>query len=67
MLSLLRSGVGIPPGKRLVLVSERDSGGGEAMLRLIHHALAVVTGAAVACTGEDALATLEITQQLSEC
>jgi len=62
----LQDRVGIPPGKRLVPVAERDSGGGEAMLRLIRHALAVATGAAVACTGEDALAALEIARQLSE-
>lgn len=62
----LQDGVGVPPGKRLVPVAERDSGGDEAMLRLIRHALAVASGAAVACTGEDALAALEIAWQLSE-
>lgn len=62
----LQDGVGVPPGKRLVPVVERDSGGSEAMLRLIQHALAVAAGAAVACTGEDALAALEIARQLSE-
>ena len=62
----LRNAVGIPPGKRLVPVAERDSGGGEAMLRLIRHALAVIKGAEIICTGEDALAALEIVHQLSE-
>lgn len=62
----LQDGVGAPPGKRLVLLAERDSGGGEAMLRLIRHALAVAAGEVVVCTGEDALAALEIARQLAE-
>lgn len=62
----VQSGIGIPPGKRLAQVVERDSGGGEAMLRLIQHALAVAKGAKIMCKGEDALAALEIAQQLSE-
>lgn len=62
----LQDGVGIPPGKRLVPVAERDSGGGDAMLRLIRHAMDVASGTAVACTGEDALAALAIAHQLSE-
>lgn len=62
----LQNSVGIPAGKRLVPVDECDSGGGAAMLRLIQHALAVAEGASVACTGEDALAALEIAQQLSK-
>ena len=62
----LQDGVGIPPGKRLVPVAERDSGGGEATVRLIRHAMDVASGGAVACTGEDALAALAIAHQLSE-
>jgi hypothetical protein len=62
----LQNGVGIPLGRRLVPVAECDSGGGEAMLCLIRHALAVAKGAEIICTGEDALAALEIAQQLSE-
>ena len=62
----LQEGAGIPPGRRLVQIAERDTGSDEAMIRLIRHALEVARGGAVACSGEDALEALVIAEHLSE-
>lgn len=62
----LRSGVGVPPGRRLVLESEADSLGGQAMKNLIQHAIEVASGKTVLCSGDDAIAALEIAMRLSE-
>lgn len=61
----LRHNVGHPRGKRLIKVSERHSGSNEAMLQLILHSISVVGGAHSICTGEDAIAALEIASELA--
>jgi predicted dehydrogenase len=59
-----QEGIGVPPGKRLVEVSEEDTGSVCAMLNLIRHVRAVVDGAVPLCGGDDALAAQEIAERL---
>jgi predicted dehydrogenase len=57
---------GIPPGRRLLQESEQDTGAGMAMRNLMQHALAVCQGERPFCSGEDAIASLQIATHLSE-
>lgn len=57
---------GIPPGRRLLQVSEQNTGAGLAMRNLMQHALTVCQGEPPFCSGEDAIASLQIATYLSE-
>lgn len=61
----LHNNVGIPVGQRLVKVKESSSGSDDAMLQLIMHSIDVAEGAHSICSGEDALAALEVASQLA--
>src|SRR5262249_7297581 len=61
----LRDGVGIPPGKRLVEISDEDTGANAAMRNLMAHASDVAAGAAPLCSAADAIAAQRIAEQLS--
>lgn len=62
----LHQQAGIPPGRRLVQTSEQDTGAGKAMLSLVRHAAELCQGGVPLCSGEDAIASLEIAQDLSD-
>lgn len=57
---------GIPPGRRLLEESEQGTGAGMAMRNLMQHALAVCQGEHPLCSGEDAIASLQIATRLSD-
>jgi predicted dehydrogenase len=61
----LRDGVGAPPGKRLVEIAAEDTDAASAMLNLMRHVQDVVRGAVPLCSGEDALAALEVAEKLA--
>jgi predicted dehydrogenase len=61
-----RTDAGIPPGRRLVQSVEQDTGAGKAMLSLIRHVGGLCEGDAPLCSGEDAIVSLTIAQQLSD-
>ena len=61
----VRDGVGVPPGKRLVETAAEDTGAGDALVNLMRHVQDVVRGAAPLCTGDDAVASLRIAEELA--
>lgn len=62
----LHQQAGIPPGRRLVQTAEEDTGADTAMLSLVRHVGELCTGGLPLCSGEDAIASLEIAQDLSD-
>jgi predicted dehydrogenase len=61
----LQSGVGIPPGRRLIETGFEDTGAGFAMINLIHNARDVLDGGVPLCTGDDAIAAQLIAGRLA--
>lgn len=61
----LQLDVGIPPGRKLVQTSEQDTGAGQAMANLMRHVLNLCQGGMPLCSGEDAIASLQIAERLS--
>ncbi|MDR7306035.1 Gfo/Idh/MocA family oxidoreductase [Rhodoferax saidenbachensis] len=61
----LQLDAGVPPGRRLVQTSEQDSGAAQAMANLMRHVRELCQGSTPLCSGEDAIASLKIAEQLS--
>jgi predicted dehydrogenase len=61
----LQSGVGIPPGRRLIETGFEDTGAGSAMINLMRNARDVLDGGVPLCTGDDAIAAQLIAGRLS--
>jgi predicted dehydrogenase len=61
----LQSGVGIPPGRRLIETGFEDTGASSAMINLMSNARDVLDGGVALCTGEDAIAAQLIAGRLA--
>jgi predicted dehydrogenase len=62
---VVRDGIGIPSGRRLVEVGEEDTGAASAMRNLMQNVRDVLAGAEPLCVGEDGLAAQRIAEQLA--